>query len=175
MFGSVPPPPTCTANDPISGLAAPCSVSGYSTAVGPHTVTAHATDNAGRTGAAARSYIVLSWTLKGFYAPVDMNETFNTVKGGSTVPLKFEVFAGASELTDTSVVTSLKYSSISCNATAPVDDIETTATGGTTLRYDATAGQFVYNWQTPRVPGACLSLVVRMQDGGSIVAYFKVK
>lgn len=175
VFGSVPPPPTCTASDPISGLAAPCSVSGYSTAVGPHTVTAHVTDNAGRTGVAARSYIVLSWTLKGFYAPVDMNGTFNTVKGGSTVPLKFEVFAGASELTDTSVVTSLKYSSISCNATAPVDDIETTATGGTTLRYDTMAGQFIYNWQTPRVPGACLSLVVRMQDGGSIVAFFKVK
>ena len=122
-----------------------------------------------------RSYTVLAWTLKGFYAPVDMNGTLNTVKGGSTVPLKFEVFAGASELTDTSAVTSLKYSSISCSATAPLDDIETMATGGTTLRYDATAGQFVYNWQTPKTPGACLSLVVRTQDGGSIAAFFKLK
>jgi hypothetical protein len=33
-------------------------------------------------------------TLKGFYAPVDMgNSVVNTAKGGSTVPLKFEVFA----------------------------------------------------------------------------------
>ena len=30
-----------------------------------------------------------------------MNGVVNTVKGGSTVPLKFEVFAGTTELTDT--------------------------------------------------------------------------
>ncbi len=40
--------------------------------------------------------------MKGFYAPVDVNGVLNTVKGGSTVPLKFEVFAGSTELTDTS-------------------------------------------------------------------------
>jgi hypothetical protein len=69
---------------------------------------------------------------------------FNTVKGGSTVPLKFEVFA-ADELTDTAVVKSLTYTGVSCDASAPTDEIETLATGGTSLRYDTTAGQFVYN------------------------------
>jgi hypothetical protein len=29
------------------------------------------------------------------------------------------------------------------------DDIELVATGGTVLRYDAAAGQFAHNWQTP--------------------------
>ena len=60
-------------------------------------MTATATDNAGRTATATRSYTVLGWTLNGFYQPVDMStETtvvYNSVKNGSTVPLKFEVFA----------------------------------------------------------------------------------
>ena len=30
-----------------------------------------------------------------------MNGVVNTVKGGSTVPLKFEIFAGSEELSDT--------------------------------------------------------------------------
>ena len=57
-------------------------------------MTATATDNAGRTATATRSYTVNAWTTKGFYQPVDMDGVYNTVKGGSTVPLKFELFAG---------------------------------------------------------------------------------
>ena len=38
------------------------------------------------------SYTVLAASAKGFYQPVDMNGVYNTVKGGSTVPLKFELF-----------------------------------------------------------------------------------
>ena len=51
-------------------------------------------DKAGNTTTVSRTYTVQKWTLKGFYPPVDMNGVVNTVKGGSTVPLKFEVFAG---------------------------------------------------------------------------------
>ena len=53
-----------------------------------------------------------------------MGGVFNTVKGGSTVPAKFEVFAGTKELTDTSLVT-LTNRKISCTTSAPTDDIET--------------------------------------------------
>src|SRR5215212_9495462 len=52
-FGSVPNAPTCTADDAVSGIPANgCVVTGYSTAVGNHTMTATATDNAGRTATA---------------------------------------------------------------------------------------------------------------------------
>ena len=85
-FGSVPANLTCTADDDISGLDS-CVVTGYSTAVGTHAMTATATDEAGRTATASRTYTVLAWTLNGFYSPVDMNEALNRVKAGSTVPL----------------------------------------------------------------------------------------
>jgi hypothetical protein len=173
-FGSVPAAPTCTADDAVSGLAS-CVVSGYSTAVGIHTMTATATDNAGRTSAITRSYSVLAWDLRGFYQPVDMSGVWNTVKGGSTVPLKFEVFAG-SELTSTAAIKSFGVKALTCpGASAPADEIELVTTGGTSLRYDATGGQFVQNWQTPKKPGTCYAVTMTTQDGSSLTANFSLK
>ena len=48
-FGFVPAAPTCNASDTLSGLDGVCVVSGYSNAVGTHTVTAAATDRAATT------------------------------------------------------------------------------------------------------------------------------
>jgi hypothetical protein len=174
-FGSVPAAPTCNASDATSGLAGACNVSGYSAAVGSHTVAASATDNAGNSASASATYTVLAWTLNGFYQPVDMNGVYNTVRNGSTVPLKFEVFAGSTELMGTSAVQSFVQTRVNCDGTAPQDDIEFTTTGGTSLRYDTTAGQFVQNWQTPRIAGACYRVMMTTLDGSSLAAFFKLK
>jgi Bacterial Ig-like domain/Thrombospondin type 3 repeat len=176
-FGSVPAAPTCDATDILSGPNG-CSVAGYSTAVGPHTMTATAHDKAGNDGVETRSYTVLAWTLKGFFQPVDMPNpsiVWNTVKNGSTVPLKFQVFSGSTELTDTSIVNQpLKAVGVACGA-GTADDIELLATGGTSLRYDGTAHQFIYNWQTPKKAGACYQVTVSTQDGSALSAYFQLK
>ena len=135
-FGSVPAAPTCTASDatPGSGLAdadsfladmQDCQVTGGGTAVGPHTWTATATDNAGNTST-ARSLQVVAWTMTGFYAPVDKG-IHNTVKGGNTVPLKFELFAGSTELTDVAAV-SLHHEKVNCDGGLPTDSVEMTST-----------------------------------------------
>ena len=171
-YGSVPPAPTCTAVDALSGPDT-CAVTGYDTTVGPHTMTATAKDKAGNLYTEQRSYTVLAWTLSGFFQPVDMGNVLNVVKNGSTVPLKFKIYAGATELTDVAAVKSLKYGQITCDATAPNDDIETVATGATVLRYDT--GQFIYNWKTPSLPGKCVSVTMATQDGSSLTAYFKLK
>jgi Thrombospondin type 3 repeat len=175
-FGSVPAAQRCSASDALSGLDGSCGVSGYSTAVGTHTVSASATDKAGNVGTASATYTVLAWTLRGFYQPVDMNGVFNTVKNGSTVPLKFEVFAGSTELTDTAVVQSVTAQQISCSASAPVDAIEEiVTTGGTVLRYDTTASQFIDNWKTPAKPNLCYRVTMTTDDGSSLSAFFKLK
>lgn len=135
-----------------------------------------AQDKAGNQTVETRSYTVQAWTFLGFYQPIDMNGVWNTVKGGSTVPLKFEVFAGPTEFTDTSVVGSFAVKGVACPVTgATTDDIELTTTGGTTLRYDATAGQFIQNWQTPKKPGVCYSVTMTTLYGSSLSALFKLK
>ena len=172
-YGSVPSAPTCTADDAVSGVAS-CVVTGYGTTTGPHTLTATATDNAGRTMTATRSYTVLAWTISGFYQPVDMGGVLNLAKNGATIPLKFELFAD-SEVTDTSAIHSLTWAKVACDGSSPSDEVETYATGGTSLRYDTTAGQYVYNWQTPKGYLGCAKVTLTTQDGSATVALFKFR
>ena len=174
-FGSVPAAPTCTSIDPLYSGPNGCAVTGHGTTVGSHTMTATALDLAGNSYTEARTYTVLAWTLTGFFQPVDMSGVFNVVKGGSTVPLKFRIHAGATELTDVANVKSLTYAPVNCDATAALDDIETVATGGTSLRYDTTGGQFIYNWKTPSTPGKCYRVTMTTQDLSTLVAFFKLK
>jgi parallel beta-helix repeat protein len=174
-FGSVPAAPTCLASDALSGLDGSCTVSGYGTTVGSQTVAATAKDMAGNQNGASAAYTVLAWTLNGFYQPTDMSGMWNTVKNGSTVPLKFEVFAGSTELISTAIVNQpLKATQTPCSG-GTIDDIELLATGATSLRYDATGGQFIYNWQTPKKPGYCYVVTVTLTDGTSMSANFKLK
>ncbi|HEV2070792.1 MAG TPA: PxKF domain-containing protein [Acidimicrobiales bacterium] len=172
---TIPAAPTCSASDATS-LVANCDVTGYSKAVGTHTVQATATDNAGNPATSSPiTYTVANLTLNGFYQPVNMGSVLNTVKGGSTVPLKFEVFAGSTELSATSIVKSFGTRSIQCDGTALSDEVEITSTGGTSLRYDATAGQFIQNWATPKSPGACIRATLTLNGGQVISADFKLR
>ncbi|HEV8386395.1 MAG TPA: HYR domain-containing protein [Nitrososphaera sp.] len=151
--------------------------SGSNFPIGATTVNCSAEDNAGNI---AEGSFAVSITIqkKGFYQPVDMNSYVNTVKAGSTVPLKFEVFGDmtvpSTEISDVSIVKTLKQKLTSCDPSAPTDEVETTATGGTMLRYDATAGQFIYNWKTPLQKG-CYTVTMTFLDDSTIQALFKLK
>ena len=160
-FNSVPAGPTgCTAEGAISGLDT-CTVGGYGTGVGPHTVTATAKDKAGNTATKSLSYTVKEAKASGFYQPVDMNNTLNTVKSGSTVPVKFELFGGASntEQKTLNAVTSMSASKVDCAAfnSDPVDAIEylarlakTRACGSTPLgTSSSTTGRLPPRLRTP--------------------------
>jgi hypothetical protein len=175
-------PTTCSADDapspPQSGFDL-CTVTppvGDKHATGGHQYLATAYDVAGNSDTATLSYTILAWNLKGFYQPVDMNMV-NTVKGGSTVPLKFEVFAGiTTELTSTDVVQSFVQQQITCGDYLLEDAIEITSTGGTVLRYDSTSGQFIQNWQTPKNKvGSCWVVTLTTDDGSTLTASFKLK
>jgi hypothetical protein len=137
----------------------------------------------------ATATISALYSGKGFYAPVDMGTTtrvWNTIKGGQTVPLKFEVFnaAGTVEQTSLSVfgadataqAKAITTTPVSCTtAESTSDAIEVTTTGGTSLRYDTTAGQFIQNWKTPTSVGACYAVTVKTVDGTTVgPAYFKI-
>ena len=50
-----------------------------------------------------------------------------------------------------------------------------TTTGGTSLRYDAAAAQFIFNWQTPKQAATCWRVDVTFTDGTAKSASFKLK
>jgi hypothetical protein len=160
-----------------------CSVAGSTVTLlraGDCTVRATQSGDANYHAASAeeRTFKILPWTVTGFYQPVDMgggSMVFNVVKGGSTVPLKFEVFSGNTERTDVSAIRSFTQAKVSCPSNPVVDEIEILSTGGTSLRYDGTGGQFIQNWQTLKQPGACYRVTMTTQDYSTIVAFFLLK
>ena len=63
---------------------------------------------------------------------------------------------------------------ITCNTSAPTDQIEQTVTAGSSsLSYDATSDQYNYVWKTDRAwAGTCRQLNVTLKDGTSHSANF---
>jgi hypothetical protein len=118
---------------------------------------------------------IVPWTFSGFYAPVEVAGASNTLKAGATVPIKFQVFAGSTELTDPAIVLQpLTATQTPCSG-GHTGIIELTATGGTSLRYDTGGGHFIYNWKTPKMPGYCYTVTVRLTNGTSQSANFQLR
>jgi hypothetical protein len=172
-----------TATTAPAGLTVDIAYNGGATppaAVGSYTVRGTIND-LNYQGFSEDKLVISAWTLAGFYQPVDMSPSapstimWNSVKGGSTVPLKFKVFAGSVELKDTSAIKSLNAISGACSGGMDVPIDELSATGGTSLRYDTTGGQFIFNWQTPKKAGTCYIVTMTTQDGSSLSAYFRSK
>jgi hypothetical protein len=175
--GEHPKRPHCRAGccDHAGGAAAGCAVTGYSTTLGTHQLTATATDVAGNSSAANASYLVRKLDLSGFFQPVDAGGVWNTVKNGATVPLKFRVFDRGVEQTSTSVVKAFTQAKVAC-ATGTEDAIEEiVSTGGTSLRYDSTVRQFIQNWKTPTGAGTCYRVTLTLIDDTTQTALFKLK
>jgi len=168
---------TASADDIVDGSVPVTCVlpSGSTFAPGTSTVSCSASDAKGN--AAHGSFTVtVTFGWNGFFAPVDVNGVLNTIKGGQTVPLKWSIPNGSGGwISSLDVVRSIKYGEFTCSTVAPTDDIETTATGGTVLRYDTTANQYIYNWQTPKTAGKCYKLTVTLTDDTTHTALFKTK
>lgn len=115
-----------------------------------------------------------AYTFGGFLQPVDNLPVVNMGTAGRTYPVKWRVTdASGREVTSLSAVSSVRYKAVTCGSLSgdPTDALETTVSGGTTLRYD---GQFIYNWKTPSQPG-CYELFVSLTDGGVHTASFRLK
>jgi hypothetical protein len=168
------------------GAAGSCSVSAatftMSSGYGQCTVTLNQSGNNNYLDAGEVVEIVnaTAWQVGGFYSPVTpstaANPIWNVVKGGSTVPLKFEIFAGVNgaEQTSVSAIKSMSLQPVNCTggAALTIDTTQLDNTGGTTLRYDGS--QFIQNWKTPTTVG-CFVVNMQAADNTTITAYFRVK
>jgi transposase len=117
----------------------------------------------------------VSYSFGGFRQPVDNPPTVNTGRAGRTYPIKFQVRdQNGALVTSLAAVSSITHKPVACGAFSgdPTDALETTATGGTSLRFEG--DQFIYNWQTPTTAG-CYELFVTLADGSVHSANFSLR
>lgn len=98
---------------------------------------------------------------------MDNPPTVNLGRAGRTYPVKFRLFDMSGDpVTSVSAISSITYKSTSCTAFTddPTDALEATSSGNLGLRYDATTGQFMYDWKTPSGTG-CYTLFLQFDNG----------
>ena len=115
------------------------------------------------------------YEFSGFFAPVDNLPTFNSVKAGQAIPVKFSL--GGDQGLDIFATGYPKSQVITCASNATVDGIENTVNaGGSSLSYDPVTDQYTYVWKTNKAwAGTCRQLVVQLADGTFHRANFQFK
>jgi hypothetical protein len=113
------------------------------------------------------------FNFAGFFQPVDNLPVMNVVNAGRSIPVKFTLNGnyGLNILRGTPQVLV-----ISCNTTAPTDDMTDTTTSNSGLQYDPASNQYTYTWKTERSwAGTCRQLVLNLIDGTTYRANFRFR
>ena len=115
--------------------------------------------------------VLYPWT--GFFSPVDNSGTLNTAKAGLAIPVRFGL--GGNQTAPILASGSPTVASVSCPAW-PTDAIEETVSAtGSSLRYDAATGQYVYTWKTTKGwANSCRRLTFVLKDGTRREATFRL-
>jgi hypothetical protein len=147
--------------------------------VGSDSFTYEAKDTVtGQVSAPATVTISVVYAWSGFLSPVNNPNTVNTGNAGRTYPVKWQLTdANGNFVTNAATGTTVTLATVSCSNLLgdPTDPLEITSTGSTSLRYDSTANQYIYNWATPTTSNNCYRLTVTLPDGVPHYALFSLK
>jgi hypothetical protein len=142
------------------------------TTAGLHTFVVTAFDAQGNVlGSLQRRYLV--WSFGGFLPPIANPPNLNTVKAGSSVPIKFSL--GGNQGLQIFARGYPQSQMIDCVTEAPPSGTSTVPSGQSSLNYTASTDQYTYSWKTdPAWAGTCRQLIVRFRDGLDHIALFKL-
>jgi hypothetical protein len=113
----------------------------------------------------------------GFLAPIANPPMVNSGKAGQTYPIKWQLKdstgAYVSALT---AVQSINFQNPPCtDFTGISNTLPAASSGDSSLRYDSTANQYVFNWSTPRQAPGCYVLTVTFDTGKSFSTDFNLR
>ncbi|WP_350348853.1 PxKF domain-containing protein [Agromyces sp. G08B096] len=160
-----------------SGLATPAegTIELDTSSVGAKTATAPAgtaVDAAGNASAEVSCDYAVVYDWGGFLSPVDSGDVVNSVKAGSSVPVKFSLAGDQGDGVLVEGSPTIEFGP--CGSSGTTDAIEQTATAGASgLNYDAETDTYTYVWKTEKSwAGTCGTLAVRLDDGTTHTARF---
>jgi hypothetical protein len=121
--------------------------------------------NAGNTAVASYTVRASTFTFSGFLQPVDNRPTVNSVKAGSSIPVKFSL--GGDKGLAIFAAGYPKSQQTTCPTGGNVDGIEQTVNAGSSsLSYDAVSRTYNYVWKTDAAwKNTCRQLVIAFTDG----------
>jgi hypothetical protein len=104
----------------------------------------------------------VQYNFSGFLPPLHPNMAYAQ---GRTIPIKFQLSdANGQFITSLSAITNLQVAPVNANGSLGTP-FNPTAAGGTGLRYDATANQYVFNWQTRGLAAGAYQILLALNDG----------
>jgi hypothetical protein len=179
--------PTCQASDALSGMAS-CQLTGKTgsgftntNGVGDFTYAFTATDKAGNAASTSITlHVGYSWS--GFLQPVTNTAhdlgTASSFNAGSTVPVKFQLKNAAGSVRQASYmpvwISPVDLGTASVAGTAI--NTTSTATVGGSFKWDATAQQYVFTWQTPKTgTGHYYRIGVQLDSGDTFTTLIVLK
>jgi hypothetical protein len=123
-------------------------------------ISATATDSSGDTSEFSLD-VRASYVFSGFLAPLSTGLSYAL---GRTIPIKFQLTdSNGAFITSLSAVTSLQVAPVNANGSLGTPS-NPTGSGGTGLRYDATANQYVFNWQTKGLTAGSYAVLLTLAD-----------
>ncbi len=140
-------------------------------AAGSYTITVNVSDDDGGAAAPQSALVVLNYALGAIQTPFNVDGT-SVFKYGSTVPVKVRITdcAGA-PVPGLAPTIKVALASSATPSTAINETVDSTSAADTTgvLRYDATAGHYIYNMATKSLPDGDGKYVVTVANGGTQV------
>ncbi|MGE5489235.1 MAG: PxKF domain-containing protein [bacterium] len=116
------------------------------------------------------------YTFSGFAAPIRARPAVNVASAGEVIPVKYGLTDSlGGEISDLNSFVSLQTAPASCDGTQAGELEPAEAPGATTIRYDSTTNQFIFNWKTDKSWTGCRVLELTLGDGTKHTAVFEFR